>query len=195
MIYSAWGPNMRILGIDTGLADTGYGIIDAEHSSCRVVEGGVISTASEDDLAARLHQIHEALCAIIDEFEVDRVVVEDLYAEYPHPRTAIMMGHARGVVILAAAQRAVVVESYPASLVKKSLTGNGRASKDQVREMVMRTLNLTEPPSPDHVSDALALAVCHAAPSRTRATSTTRGGRRMPPAVAEAIAKARGERR
>ncbi|MGI5819069.1 MAG: crossover junction endodeoxyribonuclease RuvC [Armatimonadota bacterium] len=185
---------MRILGIDTGLADTGYGIIDAEDRTCRVVEAGVISTASEDDLALRLHRIHEALCAIIDEFEVDRVVVEDLYAEYPHPRTAIMMGHARGVVILAAAQRAVVVESYPASLVKKSLTGNGRASKDQVRQMVVRTLKLAEPPTPDHVSDALALAICHAAPTRTRSVAATGRGRRMPPAVAEAIAKARGER-
>lgn len=185
---------MRILGIDTGLADTGYGIIDAEDNSCRVVEAGVISTASEQDLSLRLHRIHEALLEIIDEFEVDRIVVEDLYAEYPHPRTAIMMGHARGVVILAAAQRSVGVESYPASLVKKSLTGNGRASKDQVRQMVVQTLKLAEPPSPDHVSDALALAICHAAPPRTHSTSVARGGRRMPPAVAEAIAKARGER-
>mgnify|MGYP006300816785 CR=1 FL=1 len=185
---------MRILGIDTGLADTGYGIIDAEDRSYQVVEGGVISTASDEDLCFRLHKIHEALCAIIDEFEVERVVVEDLYAEYPHPRTAIMMGHARGVVILAAAQRAVMVESYPASLVKKSLTGNGRASKDQVRQMVVQTLKLVEPPSPDHVSDALALAICHAAPTRTRSGAAPGGRRRMPPAVAEAIAKARGER-
>lgn len=185
---------MRILGIDTGLADTGYGIIDAEDRSYQVVEAGVISTASDQDISLRLHTIHEALCAIIDEFEVDRVVVEDLYAEYPHPRTAIMMGHARGVVILAAAQRAVMVESYPASLVKKSLTGNGRASKDQVRQMVVQTLNLAEPPTPDHVSDALALAICHAAPTRTRSSRATGGRRSMSPAVAEAIAKARGER-
>ena len=185
---------IRILGIDTGLADTGYGIIDAEDRSCRVVEGGVIATDSDDELALRLHRIHEAVGAIIDEFEVDRVVVEDLYAEYPHPRTAIMMGHARGVVILAAAQRSLVVESYPASLVKKSLTGNGRASKDQVRQMVVQTLKLAEPPSPDHVSDALALAICHAAPTRTRSVTPTARGRSMPASVAEAIAKARGER-
>jgi crossover junction endodeoxyribonuclease RuvC len=184
---------MRILGIDTGLANTGYGIIDAEERCCRVVEGGVITTDSGEELSLRLHRIHEALTAIIDEFEVDRAVVEDLYAEYPHPRTAIMMGHARGVVMLAAAQRAVAVESYPASLVKKSLTGNGRASKEQVRQMVVQTLKLDEPPSPDHVSDALALAICHAAPTRTRSGATSRGGRRLPPAVAEAIAKARGD--
>ncbi len=185
---------MRILGIDTGLADTGYGIIDAADGVCRVVEAGVISTASDEDLALRLHRIHEAVSALIDEFTIERIVVEDLYVEYPHPRTAIMMGHARGVVILAAAQRAVVVESYPASLVKKSLTGNGRASKDQVRRMVMRALKMTDSPGPDHVSDALALAICHAAPTRTRATLRARGSRAMPPAVAEAIARARGER-
>ncbi len=185
---------MRILGIDTGLADTGYGIIDAADGVYRVVEAGVISTTSDEDLALRLHRIHEVVGALIDEFAIERSVVEDLYAEYPHPRTAIMMGHARGVVILAAAQRAVVVESYPASLVKKSLTGNGRASKDQVRRMVMRALKMAESPGPDHVSDALALAICHAAPARTRATARARGSRSMPPAVAEAIARARGER-
>ena len=188
---------MRILGIDTGLADTGYGIIDVEGGASRVVEAGVISTSSEDDLAPRLHRIYEALCAIIDEFEVDRIVVEDLYAEYPHPRTAIMMGHARGVVILAAVQRAVHIESYAASMVKKSLTGNGRASKDQVREMVTRVLKLAEAPSPDHVSDALALAICHAAPNRGRRTAPRAAEmpRGLPPAVADAIAKARGGRR
>ena len=186
---------MRILGIDTGLADTGYGIIDAEEGRCRVVEAGVISTGADELLAARLHRIHEALAAILEEFVVDRIVVEDLYAEYPHPRTAIMMGHARGVVILAAAQRAVEVESYPASLVKKSLTGNGRASKDQVRRMVARALRMAEPPSSDHVSDALALAICHAAPARR--SPIRRGGRAraLPPAVAKAIGRARGERR
>lgn len=186
---------MRILGIDTGLADTGYGIIDAANGICRVVEAGVISTSADESLDARLYRIHETLGQIIDEFEVGRIVVEDLYAEYPHPRTAIMMGHARGVVILAAAQRAVRVESYAASMVKKSLTGNGRASKDQVREMVVRTLKLADPPSPDHVSDALALAICHATPNRRRQQArreldTPRG---LPPAVADAIARARGE--
>ena len=185
---------MRILGIDTGLADTGYGIIDAADGAYRVVEAGVISTAADEELSLRLHRIHEAICALIDEFTVDRIVVEDLYVEYPHPRTAIMMGHARGVMILAAAQRAVTVESYPASLVKKSLTGNGRASKDQVRRMVMGALKMTDSPGPDHVSDALALAICHAAPTRTRGTVSGRSSRSMAPAVAEAIARARGER-
>ncbi len=186
---------MRILGIDTGLADTGYGIIDAEDNLCRIVEAGVISTSADDDIATRLYKIHEALMGIIDEFAVDRIVVEDLYAEYPHPRTAIMMGHARGVIILSAAQCAIKVESYAASMVKKSLTGNGRASKDQVRQMVVSILKLTEPPTPDHVSDALGLAICHARPNRRRRemVGSDSGSRGLPPAVAKAIAKARGE--
>ena len=188
---------MRILGIDTGLADTGYGIIDAAESVCRVVEAGVISTSANDSLETRLCRIYEALCAIIDEFQVEHIVVEDLYAEYPHPRTAIMMGHARGVVILAAAQRAVKVESYAASMVKKSLTGNGRASKDQVLQMVVNALKLADPPSPDHVSDALALAICHATPNRRGQAAGREPGiaRGLPPAVADAITRARGEAR
>ena len=186
---------MRILGIDTGLADTGYGIIDADEGGLNVVEAGVISTGADDDLATRLMRIHEALGEIMDEFAPDRVVVEDLYAEYPHPRTAIMMGHARGVIILAAAERGVVVASYPASLVKKSLTGNGRASKEQVRRMVVRTLRLDEDCGPDHVSDALALAICHATPSRVRPIRRApRGGRALPEAVVRAMERARGGR-
>ncbi len=186
---------MRILGIDTGLAETGYGIIDAEGGACRIVEAGVISTGADESLGARLLRIYEALGRIIDEFAVERVVVEDLYAEYPHPRTAIMMGHARGVIVLAAAQRAVAVESYPASLVKKSLTGTGRASKDQVQRMVCRALCLAEAPAPDHVSDALALAICHAAPARAiPAAGRRRRGRQLPEAIARAIEDAREER-
>lgn len=185
---------MRILGIDTGLAETGYGIIDAEGGTCRIVEAGVISTAADQNLSLRLLQIYEALGRIIDEFGVERVVVEDLYAEYPHPRTAIMMGHARGVIVLAAAQRAVTVESYPASLVKKSLTGTGRASKEQVQRMVCRALSLTEVPTPDHVSDALALAICHATPARRgRAGSGGQRGRQLPEAIARAIEAAEEE--
>ena len=158
---------MRILGIDTGLAETGYGVIDADDRDCRIVEAGVISTAAAEELPDRLGRIHRALGAVMDEFEVECAVVEDIYSKYKHPRTAIMMGHARGVIILAAAERNVPVHSYPASLVKKSLTGSGRASKEQVRGIVQRTLHLRGDTGPSHVSDALALAICHASPSRS----------------------------
>lgn len=169
---------MRILGVDTGLAETGYGVVDAEDGGCCVVEAGVICTAAEEQLTDRLTRIHRALSDVIAEFGVECVVVEDIYAKYRHPRTAIMMGHARGVIVLAAADRGLPVHSYPASLVKKSLTGNGRASKEQVRGMVARALRLRGEMGPAHVADALALAICHAAP--------TRGDGRLPAAITQA---------
>ncbi len=178
---------MRVLGIDTGLAATGYGVIEATGGVCRLVEGGVIETAASEALTARLSRIHAAIGQVIEDFSPEQVVVEDLYAKYRHPRTAIMMGHARGVILLAAAERGLAVESYQASLVKRALTGSGRASKQQVRRMVAQVLRLPEPPSPDHVGDALALAICHANPARA--------GKDLPPAVARAIAQAKGERR
>jgi len=176
---------MRIIGIDTGLAETGYGVIDAESGVCRVVEGGVISTDAEAPLAVRLSRIHAAIDEILAKFEPAEAVVEDLYAKYRHPRTAIMMGHARGVIILAAAERGVRVESYPASLVKRALTGSGRASKEQVRRMVAHLLRMREDLSPADITDALALAICHANPARA--------GRELPPAVARALQAAKGE--
>jgi len=176
---------MRIMGVDTGLAETGYGIIDAEGGLRRIVDGGVIQTDADAPLALRLSRIHTAVGQLLAQFEAERAVVEDLYAKYSHPRTAIMMGHARGVILLAAAEHGIEVQSYPASLVKRALTGNGRASKEQVRRMVAQLLRLEEPPSPDHVADALALAICDANPARA--------GRELPPAVARAIEAARGE--
>ncbi len=176
---------MRIIGIDTGLAYTGYGIIDAEGGLRRIVDGGVIQTNADTPLALRLRLIHDAVGQLLAQFEAERAVVEDLYAKYRHPRTAIMMAHARGVILLAAAERGVEVESYPASLVKRALTGNGRASKEQVRRMVAQLLGLEEPPSPDHVADALALAICDANPARA--------GRELPPAITRAIEAAQGE--
>ncbi len=176
---------MRILGIDTGLAETGYGVIDADDGRCAVVEAGVISTRADELLTDRLSRIHRALTDVIAEFSVECVVVEDIYAEYKHPRTAIMMGHARGVIILAAADGGVSVHSYPASLVKKAVTGTGRASKDQVRNMVHRALSISDT-GPSHVSDALALAICHASPAR--------GDGRLPAAIERAMNKKGGTR-
>ncbi len=169
---------MRILGVDTGLAETGYGVVDATEGGCHLVEAGVISTAAAQQLSERLQRIHRALSEVISEFGVQCVVVEDIYSKYRHPRTAIMMGHARGVIVLAAAERGLQVVSYPASLVKKSLTGNGRASKEQVRAMVARSLRLSGDLGPPHVTDALALAICHATPARGQA--------RLPAAIARA---------
>jgi crossover junction endodeoxyribonuclease RuvC len=131
---------------------------------------GVIRPDSTD-LAPRLAHIHTQLTALLHEFIPDVMVVEDLYADYEYPRTAILMGHARGVIFLAAALRAVPVVSYGAAEVKRAVTGNGRASKAQVQSLVQRLLQLPALPTPDHVSDALALAICHTYRERLSAQS------------------------
>lgn len=178
---------MRVLGVDPSLQCTGYGVIEAADAGLRLLEGGVIRTDATLSLERRLLTLFEGILAVIREFQPDHVVVEELYAKYEHPRTAILMGHARGAVLLAAGQLAVPYCGYEASLVKKSLTGNGRATKAQVGQMVCRVLGLQEAPSPEDVTDALALAVCHAGPRRLSGLPEGRG--RLHPALAAAKAK------
>ncbi|NPV46430.1 MAG: crossover junction endodeoxyribonuclease RuvC [Armatimonadetes bacterium] len=167
---------MRILGVDPGLQCTGYGLIEALGGTLRLIEGGVIRTDPHAPLALRLRTLYEGLGGILREYEPGCVVVEELYTKYAHPRTAILMGHARGMALLAAGEHGVTVVGYPASLIKRALTGNGRATKAQVGRMVCQVLGLEQAPSPDDVTDALALALCHASPTRSRLTD--RGGRR-----------------
>lgn len=153
---------MRILGIDPGLIATGYGVVDVSENyrlDCRAA--GVIRPNNQD-LAVRLLHIHQQITELLHEFIPDALAMEDLYMTYSHPRTAILMGHARGVIYLAASQRAVPVTNYAPTEVKRAVTSHGRASKEQVQSMVQRLLRLQELPTPDHVSDALALAICHA---------------------------------
>lgn len=155
---------MRFLGIDPGLERTGYGVLDvaAPGAPPRLVEAGVIRTRREDDLADRLLEIRVGLAAVLAEFRPDAAAVEALYAHYKHPRTAILMGHARGVVFLAAAEAGVPVASYNATKVKKSLVGSGHASKMQMQRAIQSAFGLAEPPEPADVADALAVALCHA---------------------------------
>jgi len=158
------GLGSRILGIDPGLQITGYGVIDVSSDGPKVCEAGVIRTNDDteaSDLAQRIRSLHEGILEVIDLFRPQAVAVEQLYAHYEHPRTAILMGHARGVIFLAAAQRDLPVFSYNATRIKKSITGNGRASKDQVQRTIQRELGLTHLPEPSDVADALAVALCH----------------------------------
>ncbi len=165
---------MRIIGIDPGLQCTGYGVVQVADGKCTLVEGGVVRTAAEALLEARLLSIYEGVLEVMQELEPEVAVVERLYAKYRHPQTAVLMGHARGVICLAAAAAGVPVREYAASEVKKSLTGSGRASKEQVGRMVCQLLLLGEPPTPADITDALALAICH---SRGRENSIA-GNRR-----------------
>jgi crossover junction endodeoxyribonuclease RuvC len=154
----------RILGIDPGLQTTGYGVLEAAATGPIVCEAGFIrSTEGRErpDLADRLRALHGSLVEVIDQLRPKIVVVEQLYAHYAHPRTAILMGHARGVIFLAAAQHDLPVVSYSATRIKKTITGSGRAPKDQVQRTMQRELGLAQLPEPSDVADALAVALCH----------------------------------
>ena len=151
---------MRVLGIDPGLANSGYGAIDVVNGRPRFVEGGVVRP-TRGELPERLDELFEGVGEVIRDLQPAVLALEDLYSKYRHPRTAILMGHARGVICLAAAQGGIEVINYPASEVKRALTGNGRASKAQIHAMVKERLRLRTLPRSEHVSDALALALCH----------------------------------
>ena len=121
----------------------------------------MIRSSEKDPLEKRLCELHRGIADVIRDFAPFVVVVEELYSKYAHPRTAILMGHARGVICLAAAEQGVPVVSYAATRIKNSLTGHGRASKEQVQRMVQHTFELARPPHPPDVADALAVALCH----------------------------------
>ncbi len=132
-----------------------------EDNEISVVEAGVIRSVRSQDLTMRLKSIHDGLLDVIDSLKPDCMGLEELYSHYQRPQTAIIMGHARGVICLAAGMRDVPLVPYAATQVKKVLTGNGRAPKVQVQQAVARHLNLNEIPNPPDVADALAIAICH----------------------------------
>ena len=147
------------MGIDPGLVATGFGVLEAAAGGVAVVEAGVISTASGQALEARLNAIYRAVHRIIGEQAPGLLIVEDLYTEYKFPRTAVLMGHARGVVYLAARQLDVPVMALTPAEVKRAVTGNGAAGKAQVQRAVQTLLALADRPHPSHVADALGLAM------------------------------------
>jgi crossover junction endodeoxyribonuclease RuvC len=151
---------MRILGIDPGLKLTGYGVVDYKPFRPALVDGGVIRLTPKSSMADRLVELDAELGALLDEQKPEVVAVEQLYAHYAHPRTAILMGHARGVIILAARKRGMQVEQYPANRIKQAVSGHGHASKHQMQKAIQMTWNLPEPPEPPDVADALAVALC-----------------------------------
>lgn len=153
---------LRVLGVDPGLGGTGYAVLEYRNGLLvQLIEGGIIKTPVGQALESRLSQIHTALEEIMIEFKPDVLAVEDLYTDYKHPQTALLMAHARGVCLLAAGRAGVKVYHYPAKKVKQSLTGTGSATKGQVQRMVQTRLNLDSLPRPDHVADAIAVAMCH----------------------------------
>jgi crossover junction endodeoxyribonuclease RuvC len=149
-----------VLGIDPGVANTGYGVVAQQRGRLFALDGGVVETSAALDPPLRLRAIHERVGELIDEYNPDAVALEDVYFGQ-NARSAFAVGQARGVVMLAAGQRSVPCASYTPQQVKGAVCGNGRAAKDQVQRMVQTLLSLTEMPRPDHAADALAIAICH----------------------------------
>lgn len=150
-----------ILGVDPGLNVTGYGVLRATAQGCRLDEAGVVRSSVRGAIAPRVHAIYKGICEVIESCRPAVLALEELYSHYERPQTAILMGHARGVICLAAADRDIPVVGYAATHVKKILTGSGRAPKLQVQDAVRRELQLAEIPQPPDVADALAIAMCH----------------------------------
>jgi len=158
---------MIILGIDPGLQVCGYAAIRSVGGRVELIEAGVFRTDAEKNLAKRLTQLGDDIDVVLSAHRPDKVAVEELYAHYKHPRTAILMGHARGVLLERAARAGAKVESYAATRIKKSLTGNGRAGKMQMQQAIQSMLGLPKLPEPADVADAIAAALCCANEKRT----------------------------
>ncbi|TLN23474.1 crossover junction endodeoxyribonuclease RuvC, partial [bacterium] len=156
---------IRVLGVDPGSRFTGWGIVEMDKNRLRHVAHGVISTKSGDPLPARLSVIHKGLLGVVAEFSPQEAGVEQIFSA-KNTLSALKLGHARGVALLALEESSVPITEYTALQVKSAVAGYGKAAKEQVQEMVKRLLSLPEVP-PEDGADALAVAICH---GRTRST-------------------------
>ena len=150
----------RILGIDPGLNTTGYGVIDVEDGKVRLCEAGIVRSRAKASIESRLDEIFTGVQEVIQTHKPGMMALEQLFSHYERPRTAILMGHARGVICLAAGQAGIEVVHYEPTRVKKVMTGNGRAPKHQIQLAVKQHLRLPSIPEPSDVADALAIAIC-----------------------------------
>lgn len=151
---------MKILGIDPGLQICGYAVVEADRNRIKLLEAGVCRTSAKTSMEKRLVQIADDINSLLEKFNPACMAVEDLYSHYAHPKTAILMGHARGVILAQASRCGTDVKSYAATRIKKSLTGNGRASKLQMQRSIKSLLGLLNMPEPADVADAIAVALC-----------------------------------
>jgi crossover junction endodeoxyribonuclease RuvC len=149
-----------VLGIDPGTAITGYGLVREAEDRLALVDCGVITTPAGQPLAARLQAIYQGLAELLDRYEPDGVAVEELFFSR-NARTALAVGHARGVTLLALADAGLDVHEYKPAEVKQAVAGYGGADKAQVQEMVRMLLELDQAPHPDDAADAVAVAICH----------------------------------
>jgi len=151
-----------VLGVDPGTAATGYGVVDRDGTGgLRLVECGVVRPRAGSPLAKRLETIFEGLTELIARHRPDAVAVESVFV-HRNARSALILGHARGVVLLAAAQAGLEVAEYPPATIKKAIVGGGAATKGQIQHMVARILRLRTPPAPSDAADGVAVALTHA---------------------------------
>ena len=151
---------MIVLGIDPGLVQTGYGLIKINGDNKEVLDYGTISPNSKDSLSKRLYTIYSDLIEIIDNFNPNTMVIEEVFYG-KNVKSALLLGHARGAAMVCASKYNIPVFEYSARKIKQSITGNGNAHKTQVKFMIMKELNLKEFKAPIDASDALAIAICH----------------------------------
>jgi crossover junction endodeoxyribonuclease RuvC len=151
---------MIVLGIDPGIANTGYGVVERRCGRLFALDGGVITTRPEAPMQIRLAAIHRRVCELLDMHIATVISLEDVYFG-KNASSAFAVGQARGVIMLAAGQRRLDIASYTPQQVKHAVCGSGRAEKDQVARMVQSMLALEQPPHPEHAADALAIAICH----------------------------------
>ena len=150
-----------ILGVDPGLNITGYAVVERRQGRLKLHEAGVVRGRSRGDLAARLEEIYDGIAEVIATLKPTALALEELYSHYERPQTAILMGHARGVICLAATKAGIPTHSYASTQVKRMLTGNGRAPKTQMQQAICQQFSLAAPPDPPDVADAMAIALCH----------------------------------
>ena len=151
---------MKIFGIDPGSARTGYGCLQTDGSRHRIIVAGVISAPAAATFPEKLLEIHRRLAALIEESRPDCVAIESLF-HANNVRSALKLGHARGVAVLAAVEAGLPVVEYTPAEIKRAVVGYGRAEKHQVQQMMKLLLGLSEAPSPHDAADALAVAICH----------------------------------
>jgi crossover junction endodeoxyribonuclease RuvC len=150
-----------VIGIDPGLASTGWGVVKTDGSRFIHVGHGVVTTDPETPLPQRLQKIHDELARVLSKYNPGEAGVEELFFS-KNITSAMQVAHARGVVLLTLGQRSIVVGTYSPQHVKQAVIGRGRADKTQVQRLVSVVLGLEEIPGPDHAADALAIAICHA---------------------------------
>lgn len=153
---------MRILGIDPGLGITGYGLIEVSGQDMKVIEAGIIRSDAKYRIEERISGIHRKIVKLVKDTKPDAAILEELYSHYKHPRTSILMAHARGAICLAIEQQKIRLINYPTTRVKKAITGRGHASKQQIQRTVASLLGLRSVPESVDITDALALAITHA---------------------------------